>query len=236
MAENSLDPNDNTEAGRSTRATRLRILPVATILLILAILSKTIWLVSTAMAQVPSVSSAANHALLRQAPANSWGYQPPPVAICKPDPLANIGDTKILFALHERQLALKQRAAALDRKQILVTEAGYALRKQIAALKVVEAKLIAIEGERDAADSARWHALVATYEAMEPRDAARIFDQLDGRIVLHLLERMNSRKSAAILAAMTPDKARSATEKLAGIPSSNAGDPLIVQPVQDAAP
>ena len=57
---------------------------------------------------------------------------------------------------------------------------------------------------------------MATYQAMDPQSAAGIFDGLDLNVLLPVLTRMNSRKSALILADMSPDKARQATVLMAG--------------------
>jgi flagellar motility protein MotE (MotC chaperone) len=52
---------------------------------------------------------------------------------------------------------------------------------------------------------------------MKPRDAAKIFDDLDTPVLLEVVDRMNERKAAPILAAMQPDRAREITEKLAAM-------------------
>jgi flagellar motility protein MotE (MotC chaperone) len=56
---------------------------------------------------------------------------------------------------------------------------------------------------------------VKLYASMKPRDAAKIFDDLDTPVLLEVVDRMNERKAAPILAAMQPDRAREVTEKLA---------------------
>jgi flagellar motility protein MotE (MotC chaperone) len=56
---------------------------------------------------------------------------------------------------------------------------------------------------------------VHVYEAMKPRDAATIFDALDMQVLLQVLDRMQDRKAAPVLAAMQPDRARLATQLLA---------------------
>ena len=53
------------------------------------------------------------------------------------------------------------------------------------------------------------------YEAMKPRDAATIFNDLQMSVLLQVVDRMKDAKAAAILAAMTPDKARDVTAELA---------------------
>lgn len=225
MAENPFKKKADHTSDTPKRAARMRILPAAVVLLALVIFCKSLWLISYAVAQVPSMPDQKQN-LPDRKPVNSWSYKPPPVAVCKPPSFVDVRNAKILLALHARQSELKHRAEMLDRKQALVAAAEHALKRQVAALKQVEAKLTEVKAKHDVEENTRWHALVATYEAMDPHDAARIFDKLDSEVVLKLLQRMSSRKSAAILAAMTPDKARSATERMAGLPSSDSSNLL----------
>jgi flagellar motility protein MotE (MotC chaperone) len=50
---------------------------------------------------------------------------------------------------------------------------------------------------------------------MKPRDAAVIMNDLDGQVLIQVLDRMKESKAAPVLAAMDPARARSATAKLA---------------------
>ncbi len=65
------------------------------------------------------------------------------------------------------------------------------------------------------APTPKWAGLVQTYEAMKPREAAAIFDALDMQVLLQVLDRMQERRAAPVLAAMQPDRARLATQMLA---------------------
>ena len=49
------------------------------------------------------------------------------------------------------------------------------------------------------------------YEAMKPRDAATIFNDLEMPVLLQVVDRMKEAKAAPVLAAMQPDKARDLT-------------------------
>ncbi|MGC9269346.1 MotE family protein [Acidiphilium sp.] len=149
----------------------------------------------------------------------NWTDRPPPPPMCKPDPLSESGETAILLALKTREAALDRRAEALDREQQELDATKAALSRQIAALKPLAKRLEALKTQNQSTEDAKWAALVATYGTMDPRNAARIFDGLDPEIVFNVLRRMNSRKSAAILASMSPDKAQSITERLAGEPA-----------------
>src|SRR3546814_4430099 len=53
--------------------------------------------------------------------------------------------------------------------------------------------------------------LVKIYESMKPKDAARIFEELDMEVLLEVVERMKERKTAPILAEMNPERAKTVT-------------------------
>ena len=75
-----------------------------------------------------------------------------------------------------------------------------------------------IEGllkRHDAETEAKMKSLVKIYESMKPKDAARIFEQLDLKVLLDVVERMREARSAPILAKMSAAKAKTLTTALA---------------------
>ena len=69
--------------------------------------------------------------------------------------------------------------------------------------------------DHDEETEAQMKSLVKIYEAMKPKDAARIFEQLDLVVLLDVIERMKERKTAPILANMDPERAKTITLELA---------------------
>ena len=57
--------------------------------------------------------------------------------------------------------------------------------------------------------------VVAAVTTMKPKEAARIFEQLDLPVLLDVLERMKETKTSPILASMEPGKAKAVTLALA---------------------
>ena len=53
------------------------------------------------------------------------------------------------------------------------------------------------------------------YEAMKPKDAARVFDRLGLDVLVPVVQQMNPRKMSEVLAAMSPDRAEKLTVALA---------------------
>ncbi len=89
------------------------------------------------------------------------------------------------------------------------------LQAKIDHLTELETNLGQLDKARRQRQDENWSGLVKIYESMKPRDAATIFDVLDMHVVLEVLDRMNERKAAAVLAGMQPERARLATQMLA---------------------
>ncbi len=53
------------------------------------------------------------------------------------------------------------------------------------------------------------------YETMKPKEAARVFDKLDLAVLVPVVNAMNPRKMAEVLAAMSPEAASKLTVELA---------------------
>ena len=68
-----------------------------------------------------------------------------------------------------------------------------------------------------------FNSLVAMYEAMRPKDAARIFDRLEINILVEVATKMKARSMSAIMAQMTPEAAERLTVELANRASADAG-------------
>ncbi len=203
------------------RILRAGILPVTIIAMALLLGQKCVFLAGAAFTGFPSGAAAAATAPAATGTSSvpsvaNWDSTQPPPAVCPPEATLNPGEVSVLSSLRQRAAALDAREAALDRKQALVDASEKSLTLQIGGLQAVEDRLNALSETHSQAEEARWQALVSTYEVMDPQAAAAIFDVLDPDVLLPVLTRMNSRKSALILAQMSPDKARQATELMAG--------------------
>ena len=85
------------------------------------------------------------------------------------------------------------------------------LSARVAELQALQKKLEALDAARKEREDTSWQGLVKLYEAMKPRDAATIFNDLEMPVLLQVVDRMKEAKAAPVLAAMQPDKARDLT-------------------------
>lgn len=136
-------------------------------------------------------------------------------AATSPPTEASPAELQLLQALRKRRQSLDEREHRVDQRSEMLQSAEVKLQVKLDELTALQQRLEQVEDARRKRDSANWIGLVKTYEDMKPRDAAAIFDVLDIPVLLEVLDRMDERKAAAILAGMLPERARLATQMLA---------------------
>jgi flagellar motility protein MotE (MotC chaperone) len=87
--------------------------------------------------------------------------------------------------------------------------------RKLEELKALQATIEGLLVQHDQQEEEQMQSLVKIYESMKPKDAARIFEQLDMVVLLDVIGRMKERKSAPILAMMDPERAKEVTLELA---------------------
>lgn len=150
------------------------------------------------------------------------------MAVPASTPVIVPGELQLLQDLRRRRQLLDERERMLDQRADLLRSTQLKLEARLDELIVLQKKLEQLENDRRAHDNENWTGLVKTYEDMKPKDAAAIFDVLDMHILLEVLDRMEDRKAAAVLADMLPERARIATQLLAQKRTRQDGTALAV--------
>lgn len=129
----------------------------------------------------------------------------------------NLTDEEIdlLQKLAERRAEIESRAAGLERRRTLLEAAERRIDEKIGELESIRQTIEGLLVRHDAQEDAQLTSLVKIYESMKPKDAARIFEELDMVVLLDVIERMKERKTAPILAKMNPQRAKEITLELA---------------------
>ncbi len=120
-------------------------------------------------------------------------------------------EVALLQDLAARREQLEQRARELDIRENLLEAAEQRIEDQIAELREIEASIQSLIQQHDAQEERKLRSLVRVYETMKPKEAARIFNELDLDILLDVAELMNERRLAPVLAAMNPQRATTVT-------------------------
>lgn len=121
----------------------------------------------------------------------------------------------VLEDLRARRLALDERERSITEREAVVVAAERRLAERIAELERLQRRMEALDQAARQREDEGWRGLVKIYETMRPRDAARIFNELEMPVLIEVVERMRERNAAPILAGMNPDKAKALTAELA---------------------
>lgn len=139
-------------------------------------------------------------------------------------------EADILQRLQQRRELLEQREKQLDLRESLLKAADQKIESRIEELKALEARLKHNEGQNGEAQNIKQ--LAVMYEAMKPKDAARVFERLDMGVLLPVAQTIPPRKLAEIIAVMAPQSAERLTLELAR--GGRGATPTPSQPVQPA--
>ena len=120
----------------------------------------------------------------------------------------------ILQQLAVRREQIDAREREMDMRSGLLNAAEERIEKKIAELQNLRLTIDGLIKKFDAEQDAKLKSLVKIYENMKPKDAARIFEDLEMDTLLEMSERMKERKLAPIIAKMSPEKAREVTVEL----------------------
>lgn len=124
-------------------------------------------------------------------------------------------EISLLENLAARRDEIETRARNLDVRENLLAATEQRIDDKIETLRKLEAEIEDLIKQHDAAELARLERLVKVYESMKPKDAARIFDQIEMDVLLEVASRMKEKSIAAVMAEMTPQRAQELTIALA---------------------
>jgi len=129
--------------------------------------------------------------------------------------IASAGERAILGRLQDRSKELDTRSRELEMRESLLKATEKRLDAKVAELKDMEARVNTAMGNRDKAEARRFKSIVAMYENMKSKDAARILERLDMKILVDVATEIKPAKMSEILAQMTPEAAERLTVELA---------------------
>jgi flagellar motility protein MotE (MotC chaperone) len=146
--------------------------------------------------------------------------EPPKAAAGTPVPveggrLQSPAERAVLERLAERRTELEARAKELEMRESLVLAAEKRLESRLAQLKQLEAQINEAVRAKDENEVARFKSVITMYENMKAKDAARVFDRLDMRVLVEVATKLNPRRMSDILSQMTPESAEKLTVELA---------------------
>lgn len=132
------------------------------------------------------------------------------------DPLSmSDAEIEILQQLSKRRQKLDRREAKLNEKEQILKAAQKRLKEDVTRLESLKKEIQSLLIDYDSQEDKQVKRLVNIYSNMDAEDAARIFEDLDMKVLLKVIDRMNERRTAPILAEMQAAKAQALTLELA---------------------
>jgi flagellar motility protein MotE (MotC chaperone) len=121
----------------------------------------------------------------------------------------------ILERLQARRQELEARAREIDIRESLLKAAEKRIESKVEELKGVESRISTATEQKTEADAARFKGIITMYEAMKPKDAARVFDRLEMSVLFEIASQIAPRKMSDILGLMSPEAAERLTTEMA---------------------
>lgn len=124
-------------------------------------------------------------------------------------------ELEILQKLAKRREELDIRERTLEQKVGVLKAAEAQIDAKITKLKELERTISDLVGVYNEQERDRLNNLVKIYSTMKPKEAARLFNDMDMSLLVRVFEKMKESKSAPILALMDSAKATALTAELA---------------------
>ncbi len=125
------------------------------------------------------------------------------------------GERAVLESLAQRRQELETRAREMEVRDSLLKAGEKRIEQRLQELKELEARLTGAATKKDEAEAARFKSLVSMYENMKAKDAAKVFDRLNMRVLIEVVNAMNPRRMSDILGQMTPEVVERLTMEIA---------------------
>jgi len=165
----------------------------------------------------PAAKDEAGKDMAETGNAESGGAEEPGGAFkLPPDPLSMTDEQiALLQSLSARREEIELRARRLEEREVLLQAAERRIEEKVAGLKDLQKVVENLLNEQKETTENQYGSLVKIYENMKPKNAARIFEELELEVLLPVIARMKERKIAPILAKMNAEKAKTITTELA---------------------
>jgi flagellar motility protein MotE (MotC chaperone) len=124
-------------------------------------------------------------------------------------------EIELLQELSKRRKELDAREQTVIQREGLLNAAETRIEKKIAELKGVKDDIEKLIQQYEEQEEQQLNDLVAIYEKMKPKDASRIFNDLETDILLQIFDKMKASKTALILANMKAARAKEITSRIA---------------------
>lgn len=127
----------------------------------------------------------------------------------------NASEVKLLQELSKRREILDKALVDVNVKEQVLKVTEDKINQKLVQLKAMQDKIDDLMKQYNDKERLKIMSLVKIYENMKPKDAAKIFDELDMPVLIQVVSNMKELKAAPVIASMNPTKARDLSTELA---------------------
>ena len=119
-------------------------------------------------------------------------------------------------ALHQKETEIHKREEQLNEKEERLGKLEKEVEQKVKDLLALQKEVLTVRTEKLETQNAKVRGLAKIYGTMKPKEAAKLMDNLDDKLVMNIISTMTPDEAAAILSLMDIKKAAKISEALSG--------------------
>jgi flagellar motility protein MotE (MotC chaperone) len=124
--------------------------------------------------------------------------------------------TDSITFLQQKEADIQRREEQLKEKEEHLANVQKEVEQKVKELLAIQKEIQASRNEKQESQNTKVRSLAKIYGTMKPKEAAKLFENLDDKLVMGIISTMTPDEAAAILALMEVKKAAKISEALSG--------------------
>jgi len=189
-----------------------KLLSVALCVLITVLVIKLAVTVIGAFQSGPETDGAVSQAMARDEKPKAEAENTPIVETAKIRTGTSAAES--LSALQQKEMEIRKREEQLNEKEERLGKLEKEVEQKVKDLLVIQKQILSVQNEKQESVNSKVRGLAKIYGTMKPKEAAKLMENLDDKLVMNIIATMTSDQAAAILALMEVKKAAKISEAL----------------------
>ena len=127
-----------------------------------------------------------------------------------------LSTTESLSAFQQKEIEIRKREEQLKEKEDRLGKLEREIEQKVKDLLALQKEVQSVRAEKQETQNTKVRSLAKIYGTMKPKEAARLMENLDDKLVMGIIATMTPDEAAAILALMEVKKAAKISEALSG--------------------
>ncbi len=190
-----------------------RVFSVALCALVTVLVIKLAVTVIGALNSEPETPGAVSEAIAKDDKPKAEAEDAPPVDT-KAKASPGTSTTESLSAFQQKEIEIRKREERLKEKEERLDKLEKEIEQKVKDLLALQKEIQAVRVEKQESQNARVLNLAKIYGTMKPKEAAKLMENLDDKLVMGIIATMTPDEAAAILSLMEVKKAAKISEAL----------------------